>query len=241
MGWRRTVQILGGVCIGIGVLSLCSNLNELLIGVIGPDESMKDAQGVPAMMQDSMEAQYRALEKPAYRGYLAVAGGLDSLAAVLAVVAGIGLLMVRPWGRRLAMGWAGYALISAAAGVVMACRYLFPEIASTSSQPIPDGAVYFFGILMLLVLWAFPAVLLTLLTLAGAKRAFDRPPPAPRPAPMPIHLARSMPGPTPPAQHAAPQPPAATGPPASPDPAPPTPAPAQQTWRDDPWNDPDAT
>lgn len=235
MAWRRVIQILGGVCIGIGVLSLCSNLNEMLVGMMGPDESMKDAQGVPAMMQDSMEAQYRALNKPGYRGYLGVAGALDSLAAVMAIVAGIGLLRVSRWGRRLAMIWGGYALVSSAVGVVMSCRYLFPEIIATSSQSIPDGSVYFFGLLMLLVLWAFPATLLTVLMFAGAKREIDRPAGVPRPAPASADRPMSAP------PHATPVPaaPGQTQAHTATTPAPPPPA--LQTWRDDPWNDPDAT
>ena len=140
MGWRRVIQILGGVCIGVGLLSLCSNTSELITGLIGPNEQMRRAEGLPEIAQEVTEAQYQSLQNRVYRGYFAVQGGLDSVAAVLLIIAGIGLLRLQYWARRVAMGWAGYMLVSTTAGVVMAYVYLFPKLIASSSQHLPAGA-----------------------------------------------------------------------------------------------------
>ena len=223
MGWRHVTQILGGVCIGVGLLSLCSNTSELITGLIGPNEQMRRAEGLPQIAQDVTDAQYQSLQNRVYRGYFAVQGGLDSVAAVLLIVAGIGLLRLQCWARRVAMGWAGYMLVSTTAGVVMAYVYLFPKLIASSPQHLPAGAAEVMSVFMLLVLWVFPASLLTLLMLPSVKHAITQ-----------AAAARPL------MDSASPQ--SVSAPPLTDEraagPPPPT---AQQTWRDDPWNDPEAT
>lgn len=238
MGWLRVVQVFGGIGIAVGVLSMCNNVGELMVGAIGPDERMATGEGLPSFMQEQSEAQYRAFQHRGYRGYLAVQGGLDSFIAIGLVVGGIGLLRLRPWGRRLAMGWAFYQLASSAVYVVMFNRYMMPEIQSVSSQPIPAGAGATVAVFLLLALWLFPAALLTLLMLPRVKDGLQQ---------------AAAVDPSSPIAPAAYSPPAASPPPptrgapadevgdaAEQTPAP-TPPRAAQTWRDDPWNDPDAT
>lgn len=238
MGWLRAVQVFGGISIAVGLLSMCNNVGELMVGVVGPDKRMATGEGLPAMMKESSEAQYRAFQHRGYRGYLAVQGGLDSLLAIGLVVGGIGLLRLRPWGRRLAMGWGFYQLASSALYVVMLNRYMMPEVLAASSQPAPAGAGVIVSVLLLLVLWLYPAALLTLLMLPRVKAGLRKPSGAAAAHGLGVVSQAPLTRGGPPIDHEPPPTPDTRDAPAPP---PPEPPPGAQTWRDDPWNDPDAT
>lgn len=239
MAWRRVIQILGGVCIGIGVLSLCSNLQESIGAMLGPSLQSGAQTGASEFWQDQGKVNERVLSNGVFRGYLVIQGALDSLAALVLIVAGIGLLRVEKWGRRLAVAWGGYSLLSSGIYIVMINRYLIPEAMAVSRQPLPDWIGVFFSLVILVALWAFPSALLALLTLKRVKRVFDEPPPVR----VPLYAASPLPVSS--GAHVQPVADPSTGNAAmasSPLPAPAAPPPpALQTWRDDPWNDPDAT
>ncbi len=243
MAWRRTIQILGGVCIGIGVLSLCSNLQESIGAMFGPVMQSGAQTDGSQFWQDQVKLNEKVLSNRVYRGYLVIQGVLDALAALLLIVGGIGLLRVENWGRRLALVWGSYSLLSSGAYVVMLNRYLLPEAMAVSRQPLPDWFGVFFSLVILMLLWAFPSALLTLLTMRRGRRVFDEPPPVQKPQFVASPLSDSPgsqvhPVDDPLASNAAKT---FSSIPAGKASAPPAPAPAQQTWRDDPWNDPDAT
>ena len=118
--------------------------------------------------------------------------------------------------------WAIYAIPAAACSVVLTLRYVFPEVADVSR-----GDALLNSAFMLIVLWAFPVLLLRQLPTNEVKaylagRAKQRVTTNSMPE-APPHPASPMTEEPPPLSEAAP---------ASHD----TP-PADNTWRDDPWSD----
>jgi len=234
MVWQRIIQVMGGVAIVFGVLSMCNNLSEFAAGFIGPEAMMEEAEKMPAMMQDSSKANARAFEHGVFRGYSIVQGALNSAMAVVLIAAGIGLLRLRLWGRRLALVWSIYAVVGSVVSVVMVGRYLLPEFIAVSNQPLPAGFEVFASAIILLALWFFPVTLFTLLKLPTVMRMMEAAAHAPRPQVQPFDppLPAPVPGPAP---HGMGDTQASAGH------NPSAPPPAEQTWRDDPWNDPSAT
>ena len=228
------IIVFGVFCLIIGFVSGFKNTMEAGLSIAGPvtlDQmrTMMEQMGQPlSKSQDQdFEVQIKALSKPVYR----VGQGVESVAsmvmAVVLMVAGIGLLRERAWSLRLAKWWAWYAIPAAAVSVVLTMRYVYPEVPDVS---VGTGAIS--SAFMLIVLWAFPVLLLRQLPSEQVKAylslrerqsagAAAIPTPANTPAePAPVSA------PTP----QSPQPPQAPAPPPSP--------PRDNTWRDDPWNDP---
>lgn len=232
MVMRRVIQVLGGFCIGIGLLSMCTNFSESVTGLMGPDERMKDGEGMPGFMKEQAKAQYRSMQSGLLRTYMAVEGAVSSVMAVLLIVAGIGLLRLKRWARRLGVVWACYAIAGSLLYIVVLNYYLLPDILAASPQQVPRWAEVVMMFFILLVLWAFPAALLTLLRLPVSGRVFEA---AATEAAAPPPISPSIPSSASPAERVSESAPPPTEPPTQ------APPPAEHTWRDDPWNDPEAT
>lgn len=232
------IIVFGVFCLIIGAVSGFKNTMEAGLSIAGPDtldqmRTMMEQMGQPlSKSQDQdFDVQIKALNKPVYR----IVQGIESVASmVMAAVlflAGIGLLRDRTWSLKLAKGWALYAVPAAAVSVVLSMRYVYPEVPEYSA-----GSAMFSSAMMLIVLWAFPLLLLRQLPTpqvkaylaqrdqqrAGKSAMPSAAPPSDTPAQA-----------TPPAPPASPSVP----PPSSP---PPATRPGDNTWRDDPWNDPNS-
>lgn len=220
------------LCLVVGFFSGISNLGGLIEALLGPNfrpVPPEDAsQGMfGQMMRDTALAMRSALEQPAYRITLGVESLIGSLFAAALIVAGIGLLRGQFWALRLARAWACYALLAAALTVVLQVRFVLPGVSSA----VP-GTEIFSAMCMLPLLWAFPVLILTLLSRPVVTDYLRRP------KHPPVEQAAIAPHLQPPADaDAAPSP---QTPPTAPRARPSVPSsdPLQDTWRDDPWNDP---
>jgi len=227
------IVVLGILCLAMAGLSSCKNLSEASISLMGPDmlEKVLEQEGVAGFQKDSMQTMIRALREPAFRIVNGVESFVSTVMSVVLLAGGIGLLMDRRWGIRLAQVWGFYALVLGVINVVLQVRYVVP--ASPSLPPGSDGLAMVSGIgCYLPIFWLFPVLLLTMLNRPIVLdymrwRASQRGGGSAVPMSMPTHEPpRTMPRPgqTPPTT-----PPRAQG---TADP--------QQTWRDDPWNDPNS-
>ena len=164
------------------------------------------------------------LPKAVYRGLQGLESAASSVMAVVLMVAGIGLLRDRAWSLKLARYWAYYAFPAAAVSVVLSVRYVLPEVPDAS---VGGGMVN--GAFMLLMLWAYPFLLLRQLPTAAVKAYLDA-----------RQHQRQYPGPSS-AYPVEPRPTQASS--SRADAPPPASSPSlhrsnHSTWRDDPWNDP---
>ncbi|MEM9414872.1 MAG: hypothetical protein AAGA29_05270 [Planctomycetota bacterium] len=200
-------------------------------------------------------ATYAALESPVFKSYWIANGILGLLAGGLIGLGGVGLLMARPWGRRLSLIWSVAAVLLVAVSVGMMNGYFVPAYASQTNEPLPGSVENALAIVGSLILrWAYPVVLMVLLPRPKVTAMFEQAgrlraarahaQPSPVLAAAPPQVAPSvMPAQSQTQAQVQPAVPAPPGPQAqTPSPAlPPPPPPAQRTWRDDPWNDPDVT
>lgn len=215
-------------CLIVGVVSGFKNTMEAGLTIAGPDaleqmlEIAQQQQGLPEVSEMSFRAEIAAQRKPVYRIGQAVESTASMVMALVLIAAGIGLLRDRPWALKLTKAWAYFAIPAAVVSVVLSVRYALPELPDA-----PTGGAMLNAAFMLIMLWAFPVLLLRHLPTAPVKayladREQQRTGTSPMPANTSAPSATATPHPTPPpATHA----PAVT-------------RPDDMTWRDDPWNDP---
>ena len=78
---------------------------------------------------------------PAYANYIKVMIPVGGLASAALLVAGIGLLMMKPWGRTLSIAYAIFALVSCAVGLVMNVLFFIgPMIEQANRAKGPEAA-----------------------------------------------------------------------------------------------------
>ncbi|MFK7789873.1 MAG: hypothetical protein AB8C95_10340 [Phycisphaeraceae bacterium] len=247
---RPTRIIMFGVfCLIFAVIIGINSLSQTIVSIAGPQNlekaiSMMESmgQGLTETQQKDLQIQINVMRNPVYR----VGQGLESFAssimALMLIVAGVGLLASRTWALKLTKWWSYYAIPAAAISVVLTTRYLLPEMPEATS-----GRGMLYAGFMLIALWAFPVMLLRQLPTKQVKAYLawrDRQRYAPTSSPMSSttqldassHSATTNAN-TPNQTQATPSLPARPTTPA-PRPAQPTMRPIDNTWRDDPWNDP---
>ena len=216
------IVVFGVLCLITGALSGMKNTMEAGLAYVGPDgleqimEMAKQQQGLPQASEQSLKVEIKAQRKPVYRIGQAVESTLSSIMALALIAAGIGLLRDRVWSLKLTRWWAFYAIPAAGISVVLSMRYALPEVPDA-----PAGGGVINGAFMLLVLWAFPILLLRVLPTRQVKDYLNQR----------VAQRGGQPVSTPIAPPAAPASPTPTDRSSSSEPA-------QTTWRDDPWNDP---
>lgn len=83
-------------------------------------------------------------ENPAYENWIKMSIGIGVVGCVALLVAGIGLLGMKPWARKLTIGYAIYAILFGLLGLVVNYIYLFQpliEQASHNAGPQAAGAL----------------------------------------------------------------------------------------------------
>jgi hypothetical protein len=221
------IIVFGIFCLIVGVVTGFMNTIEAALSVAGPDalvqmQDMMEQMGQPlsASQKEDFDLQIKALSKPVYRAGQGIESVASMAMALVLILAGIGLLRDKTWSLRFAKWWAFYAIPSAAATVVLSMRYVYPELPDA-----PVGGEVLNGLFMLILLWAFPVLLLRQLPTQQVKlylanrdqqRAGGSPLPTIDNAPAgPVEASPSTPQPPP---H-------------------PETRPGDNTWRNDPWND----
>lgn len=241
------IMVFGILCLIMGGLSGFKNVMQSSMVLIGPDVlgnaiDMQKGMGMSEAQLQPARMMVKVLREPAYRVVEGIESALTMLMAVVLFVAGVGLLRGQLWGLRLTRWWAYYALASAVASVVLEMRYVQPHTGN-----VPPGLGLVSAVFMLLMLWSFPVLLLTVLRRPvvidylrwRATQGAGQPSMPGRPVAQTTASyasdAPERPTPTP----LTPTPPESTPPPKAPPPAPPR-SPVPDTWRDDPWNDPNS-
>jgi hypothetical protein len=107
-----SVMVFGILNLVFGVLGLCGTVVSV---------------GVLFFMPQNAQAGNPVMElmasNPAYRLFNQVSIGLGFVATAVLIVAGIGLIRARPFGRTLSIGYSIYAILAGLAGLVVS--YLF--------------------------------------------------------------------------------------------------------------------
>ncbi|HEX8204058.1 MAG TPA: hypothetical protein VF590_26515 [Isosphaeraceae bacterium] len=115
---------------------------------------------------------------PTYRATIIVFSVLGMAAAAVEIVAGIGLLRLRPWGRTLSLGFASYSIVAIVVG--LAVNYVFlirPLLAAARAANNPaatGGAVggVIGGLASGVIGLIYPVLLLFFMTRPRIARAF---------------------------------------------------------------------
>lgn len=244
-------MIFGIFCLVLAVVSGCKNTMEAGLAIAGPNalEQMLDMarqqQTLPEVSEQSRKAEIAAQGSSVYRVGQAVESIGSMVMAGVLFIGGIGLLRDQAWALKLTKYWAYYAIPAAVVTVVLSVRYALPALPDGPTGP---GGGMLNAAFMLIVLWAFPVLLLRQLPTAKVKdylawRSKQR------------AAATSMPSNDGTSQAAtAAVPSGATNAPTSPlssssntpkqssssasTPSRPAMRPIHNIWRDDPWNDP---
>jgi len=77
---------------------------------------------------------FAILKDPSYRVFMVVMTSLGLIAAGFLVASGIGLLQLRPWGRGLAMGYAGYAIVATVIETAVSVFYIIPLVTEAAGK-----------------------------------------------------------------------------------------------------------
>lgn len=122
-----SITVFGVLNIMFGLLGLCGTAGSFMT----------------LQMADELDtgANYSAkvmAESAGYSNFLAVMGVLGLISSVALIVAGIGLLIDKPWARKLSLIWVAYILIanavSMAANVFFLILPMYNELESSGSQ-----------------------------------------------------------------------------------------------------------
>lgn len=129
-----SVTVFGILNIVFGALGLiCTPFSLALLFV--PTES--PVMNTPAMA---------AFNNPAYRAWTLSMGVAGMVVAVLLIVAGIGLLQCRPWGRKMSIGYAVYTMVMSLVSAGVSAVWLTSMAGGAAEGGPQAGAMLFGGI-----------------------------------------------------------------------------------------------
>jgi hypothetical protein len=157
-----------------GVLQLSGLANKM--GNLGNDPQQERIQRA---MEQGIEKNF-----PAYKTYEKAEGGVALLMAALLIVAAIGLIQMKTWGRMLSYLYAVLAIVHVIVNGIIAFLFVLPGTRDAFAQ-IPDmpkeaakvaevtmigafGVASCFGLL-------YPIVVLIVMSLSSVRRAFAAP------------------------------------------------------------------
>jgi len=164
------IMIFGIVCLVVSVLSGVKNTIETGASLLGPEgleqvlSIAKQGQGFPEYSEQSLRVEIQAQQNSAYRIGQAIESTVSMLMAALLLIGGLGLLACRSWSLKLIRWWALYAIPATGLAIALSARYAMPLLPEANSASIAASAA-----LMLLVFWAFPVLVLTVLPTKAVK------------------------------------------------------------------------
>ena len=110
------------------------------------------------------------MQDPGYRAFMAVVGGFGLVMATVQLVSAYGLFQMRPWGRKLTLGWAGLVFVQVVAGLAGNMIFLWQPMLASGAPQAPLSIVS--GLFGTLLGTALPAAALVILTRPKVVRAF---------------------------------------------------------------------
>jgi hypothetical protein len=119
------VTVLGVLNIVFGGLGLLTSLVNLIL----PNTPLYRQLGKGNMAIDFMN------RSEAFQSYMQVASILGVVGSVVLIVAGIGLLKMRPWSRPLSIAYAVFAIVSGIVGTVVTYQTVFVPMIEQAATP----------------------------------------------------------------------------------------------------------
>ncbi len=121
-----------------------------------------------------------AQNNPGYGLFMKISMPVGIAAMVVLLLAGVGLLLLKPWGRRLSIVYGLYGVVAGIVGVALNCHFLLPLLAKAAEMPAgPARAGWIGGIIGGIVGGGlgviYPAVLLCFMFRASIKAACQSP------------------------------------------------------------------
>lgn len=120
--------VFGVLHIVFGLFGICGTAISSLMFFMPIDPAMARQNPVLKLMQDS----------PFYRTFNQVALIIGLIATLVLIVAGVGLLMQRPFGRQLSIGYGIYGIIAVILGTIVNVLFVFPALLE-NYQALPPG------------------------------------------------------------------------------------------------------
>ena len=177
------VTVFGILNIAFGAMALvCTPLSFLMsFASQAMLENMPDVPQAENPFQEMMEA-------PGFMTYTYVTTALGMAVGGLLLVAGIGLLRLRPWARHVSIGYGVYAWVSAIAGGIISYFVIYApmaeklaEVSGPQSASLIGGM--FGGVAGMCIGLIYPTILLIFMLRPEIKAAFQpgwgTPPPVP--------------------------------------------------------------
>ena len=113
-----------------------------------------------------------AHQSPTYMSFLRVSFVTGLLVTVVLALAGIGLLRMKSWARKLTIAYGIYGIVAAIAGFIMVQRYVMGPLMHSSDPAAKAGAAG--GIVGGLFGLAYPVLLLIFMNKRDIREAFER-------------------------------------------------------------------
>lgn len=130
-------KVFGILNILFGVLGIpCIAMSAVVLFIpLGP-EMTKDNPALQLMEESAL-----------YRTFTQVGVVLGFIATVVLIVAGVGLLQLRPYGRTLSIGYGIYAIVAMILGMVVNVSFVFPVLLEKADVGGPAAAGAYGGII----------------------------------------------------------------------------------------------
>jgi hypothetical protein len=158
--------VFGILNILFGVLGLCGTAGSSVIFFM----DLPRDPAIPNPMLDLIASN------PTFRLFMQVTFVLGGLASLVLLVAGVGLLLTKAWGRTLSVGYAWYAIVAGIVGLLVNWVYVMqPTLAAMKGAegPAAIGAIggLVGGLIGGLVSLAYPVVLLAFMNRTALRAA----------------------------------------------------------------------
>ncbi len=170
----------GGV-IALGVINiiyavlfrLCCGVSAVLYGLLG-EALLKVAE----MQKTQLPSSLQMVPTGAVKSYLMVSGFVLLILGILLLIGGIGLLMLRPWGRSLTLGVAAAEIVWVLIDFAISVFFIFPATIQAAGgalqgpQMIGNVVLQILSAILKLV---YPIILLICLNLRSVREQFEPP------------------------------------------------------------------
>ncbi len=120
-----SVMVLGILNLLLGVFGLLGTVVSLAM-IIHPQPQVGVQNPVLELAQ----------QNPNFAQYMRVILSVGLVACIVLFVAGFGLLLLKPWGRLLSIGYAAYAIVAAIVNTAITYSYMMPLLEKASQMPV---------------------------------------------------------------------------------------------------------
>jgi hypothetical protein len=121
--------------------------------------------------------QFEMMRSGPMQAYTMISGFVLLLLGILLLIAGIGLLRLRPWGRTLSLGVAVGELVWVVMGFAINVFFIYPRTAQMMAEELPEGPQMIgnvvVGVFSAFFFSVYPIVLLVILNMESIKKQFE--------------------------------------------------------------------